>query len=36
MEGELAVARNVKIILSQQLDVADQYSWRLYMIVMGL
>ena len=36
MEGELAVARNVNTILSQQLDEADQYSRRSCMIVMGL
>ena len=36
MEGELAVARNVNTILSQQLDEADQYSRRSCMIVTGL
>ena len=36
MEGELAVIRNVNMILSQQLDEADQYSRRSCMIVTGL
>ena len=34
IEGELAVVRNVNTILSQQLVEADQYFWRLCMIVM--
>ena len=36
MERELAVVRNVNTILSQQLVEADQYFWRLRMIVTGL
>ena len=36
MEGELAAARKVNTILSQQRDEADQYCWRSRMIVTGL
>ena len=36
MEGELAVVRNVNMILSRQLDKAYQYSQRSCMIVTGL
>ena len=36
MEGKLAVVRNVNMTLSRKMDEADQYHWRLCMIVMGL